>query len=271
MNVYASAIRLAAVGLDSPRSEALPWTGGSVSVAVVDSAGSAVSGSPFAAARAAGRWAYTLPALDDLDTLTETWSRDDERYVIEVQVRGGDPFPLVELDRRLESGSETSVTTYPDWLRRIALAESLLALERSCETALVPKRSTVKIRGRRAGDLVEVDHPNVLAVVGTTAAGVDPEDCEVLDDGTVQLPFAAWPPFTITVDHGERGPQPDVARAVAGLAALVLQDGPWDERGFAQIESGTFMRMLTAGINGAEFSLPDAEAVYKRHRMLTIG
>jgi hypothetical protein len=77
------------------------------------------------------------------------------------------------------------------------------------------------------------------------------------DDGTATYVYATGLP----------APPDDVARAIAILASSYMADGPWDDRGYAITDDGGGVRLLTAGVGRAFFSIPAVEAAARRHRI----
>jgi hypothetical protein len=51
----------------------------------------------------------------------------------------------------------------------------------------------------------------------------------------------------------------------------MLVDGPWDDRGYGVVDEGGFARLLTAGVSGASFSIPEVQAALIRHGNPTIA
>lgn len=271
-----SALRLAATRQTAVQHEVLPWTG-ATTVTIFTAAGAQV-GEPLSAAAVADADTFevTIPASATADPgrLRLVWKEtggEQQEFATQVDVRDGNPFPLAVLTEMLKSGSKTVSAQYPAWMRRQALGDALLELEEECRCALVPTRETVTVGGRGYGSHVDVELPHVRRVVSTSVTGVDPVDIVIAEGGVLVFPIAVAAPFTVTVDHGKLGPAPDVARAISLLASARLAKGPSDERGFLLHGDGGAMRLLTAGIGGARFSIPDVEQAFRRNRFLRVG
>lgn len=185
---------------------------------------------------------------------------------------GDDSAPLctiADIDAQLRRGQATGA--YTPEMKLAARAAATSAFETEAGVAFSTRTTTRVIRsaaGAPDGGLYLPD-PLVQSVSAVkTSAGAQWTPGQVaalrLDGDTVYGLAAA--PVTVTYTHGHDQTPPDVARAVAVLAASLLKDGPYDDRGFGVTDTGGAIRLMTAGIGGAAFSLPEVQAALNRHR-----
>jgi hypothetical protein len=165
-------------------------------------------------------------------------------------------------------------TTYTAEMKQRAIEVALSAIERACDRrfrALV-ETYTVDADG---GTAVQLPCRDLLAVQSVTLR--DTDQVVLLADlvadraGTVRITDGNfWPQgqqnVTVTVTRGGTMPI-DVARAVALLASSIIVDGPFDDRGYGVNDDAGFVRLLTAGVGGAGFSIPEVEALVRRYRL----
>lgn len=69
--------------------------------------------------------------------------------------------------------------------------------------------------------------------------------------------------LVVSYTYGVAATPPAVSRAVSLVATAILADGPFDDRGFGVTTDGGFVRLLTAGVGGAYFSIPEVQSVVK--------
>lgn len=256
---------LAAAGVGFTLAEDLPFPGeGGVSVVAAGAVdlGQAEFDSEL------DRWTVDVPASVCAvpGAVSVVWTHDDAGVAeTAIDVRAGNPFPFALLRKQIARGSNE----VPALEQRLALQDALAEFEGECRCAMVPQRTTERLDGRGRSWLLGQSRP--LRVV-TPPAGLSVNDCRLVDGGVIELARAVTD-ATVTYEHGEPGPvlAPDVAQAVALLAASRLADGPWDDRGYGVTENGGVIRLMTAGMAGARFSLPPVQAAYMRHRMPTVG
>ena len=173
------------------------------------------------------------------------------------------------LDR---GGSSAAYTAQAVLDARLVATE---ALEQECGVAFREKSRTDTLTGTSSPDLL-LPVPRPLAVTVATIDGTS-----VLGDVTVDTLLGSlyraegWSSerygVSLTYTHGYATTPADVSRAVAMLAASLVKDGPFDDRGFGVTDDGGFVRLLTAGIGGAAFSIPDVEAVRRRYRFPAVA
>jgi hypothetical protein len=179
------------------------------------------------------------------------------------------------LDQRGEVDKPVSATV-PLEAKTAARAVATDALERTCGVAFAPRYARGTFDASRCHDLL-LPTPRVLSVRSVARLGspVDLDDIAVTSEGALFRRYAGWPggrmEYDIAWEHGHRTPPADVSRAVSLLAVYALMDGPWDDRGYGVVDEGGFARLLTAGVGGAAFSVPEVQAVVQRYRQPVIA
>lgn len=257
-------VRIAAQGLEAPQVETLPWGGTTTATATRDG----VASTPLTVTTDGPLTSAAIPATltQDLGVVRVTWTDGSQTLTTSVDVRGA-RLPDAELVRSLGTGSRTAAAQHPAAIRARYLGDALLELERECRRCLIPRRVTVTKTVRHG--CVRFGLPDVFSIVDSATPGfTGPID---LDPDAASHEVVAFGSTTFTVDHGEQFLAPDISRAIVLLAGARLVNGPADDRGFAVSGDGGMVRMLTAGVGGAKFSIPDVEAAYKRHRLLLVG
>lgn len=228
-----------------------------------------------------GEFSYNLTTTHtaDLNVLTATWSitRNSltEQLVTHHEIVGGHVCSLAQIDANLGKAGDSTNYSLPT--KRFARDVATDAFEEEAGVAFTPRYRRVRLDGDGRVDVM-LPFPRPLAVISGTVDGTaltvgQLADLEVYDTGVVYSP-AGWLSgrrnVVLKVEHGFRSPPADVSRAVAMIAASVLKDGPFDDRGYAVTEDGGAVRLLTAGIAGAAFSLPDVQAALARHAYVTV-
>lgn len=255
---------LAAAGVAFALAEDLPFpTDAAVTAAVglVDLGAASRDGE-------SGLWTVDVPAavVAVPGDVTVTWAADDGSLATStIDVRDGNPLPFSLLRAQLGRGENTSVS---EILQRQALQDALVEFEAECRCAMVPKRTTETLVGSGRAWLLDQNLP--IRVV-EAPDGLTVDDCRLLGGGVVEFARALPGGGTITYDHGQPALAPDVARAVALLAASRLADGPWDDRGYGVSGDGGHVALMTAGMGRSRFSIPQVQAAYQRHRILEVA
>lgn len=217
-----------------------------------------------------------IAATANLDVLELAWSytlasaSQTERFSVEVV--GAHLCDLLTIDDALARGG--TATSYSARRKELARSVAETVFEDACSYgAFSPRRAAYRFSGEGSARF-KLPAAHVRSLVSLTVDGEDLDadelaDIYVTDHGTVHL-ASALPAgrgnVTAIYEHGLDGPPVDVQRAVAQLAAAMLANGPWDDRGFAASDDGGFIRLLTAGVAGAMFSIPEVEATAKRYR-----
>lgn len=210
-----------------------------------------------------GEWAVDVPAAvcATAGIKAVTWQADEGVASSTIDVRAGNPFPMAELRRQMARGA----TVATEAAMRAAVEHALIEFEDACRCRMVPQVVEVPVEGVRGREWVP-PFPMVRRVVegpeGVTAtvrAGVVVFDRAPADD------------WTVVVEHGEPELAADVERAVAVLALSYLADGAFDDRGMVVSDQYQAVRLLTAGVGGAAFSIPVVQTAYRRHRHTVVG
>ena len=169
------------------------------------------------------------------------------------------------LDAQLDRGGRASA--YDEATRERAVDVALEAFEDEANQRFFPRTTTTQVIVQD-GMLVldDCDVTAVSAITDSDGNATDPATVTIADDEL--LCTGCWPPgiYTISYTHGLAACPPYVARAVALLASSMLADGPFDDRGYAVVDEGGFARLLTAGVAGASFSIPEVQAALQRCR-----
>jgi len=212
-----------------------------------------------------------------LDVLKATWtitrSGNVEQLVTYHEVVGGHVCTLPQIDANLAKGGTASGYSLGD--KQAARDVATDAFELECGVAFTPRYRRLTVDGTSTTDLFLPD-PRVISITSATVDGsaLTVGDLGIYDNGSLYS-ATGWAAgrrnVVLKYEHGYMSPPADVSRAVAMIAASVLKDGPFDDRGYAVTEDGGGVRLLTAGISGAAFSIPDVEAALQRHRYLTVA
>lgn len=228
----------------------------------------------------AGVYAFTLTPTHTglLDRLTLRWTAQLDPAVPQttptiVEVAGGLLFDLQSARAMLNSGS--TVTDAAIQEMRVQIEQDL---EEAIQCALVPRWERETLDGER-DEILIAKWPRITAVRGVSIAGTALTEDEIADqvafNGRVleRVTGGAWPQgrgnVVIDYEHGYQLPPGRLARAGRILAQEWLQQGPLTERAttFASAEGGTFA-LMTAGMRGAMFGIPEVEAaiqLYDHH------
>ena len=135
------------------------------------------------------------------------------------------------------------------------------------------------------GPYLLLDVPRPLTVTALTIDGttINAGDVDVLTRDGVLYRQSGWGAGTfpghtsgrrtivVTYTHGYDPTPADLANAIAILSASIIKDGPFDDRGYGVSDDGGFVRLLTAGVSGASFSIPDVQAALMRYRHRSIA
>jgi len=227
-----------------------------------------------------GKFTYTLTPAQTalLDALTVKWTANlagqSQTLTTHVEIAGGVLFSLAAA-RALRPLDNT--TTYP--ADKIAeyrtLAET--ALEDACGVAFVPRYARRTFGGSGADSLV-MPYPRVSAIRsgkldGTAFTGAELATILPQPDGTLYW-STRWAlgvgNYELIYEHGHPYPPPRVSRAALLLAKQWLVDGPIDNRATSMAtEDGTFS-LVTPGIRGSVFGIPEVDAVVQQYGYPTV-
>lgn len=249
---------------------------GTVTYAVVNDAGTSVaSGTASGTGAAARTFSLTSTHTADLDVLTITWtSATLGTLVTQVEVVGGFVCSIGQIDAALTRGGTATAYAVADKER--ARAAAVDAFETACGVAFTPRYAREKFFGDGYELLLPTPHVRSLRSVSIDGTALTADELAAIDVDTRagrlirQVGWFSWQRtrgITVTWEHGHTSAPADVSRAVAMLAAAALADGPYDDRGYGISDEGGSIRLLTAGVMGAYFSIPDVEAALRRYRV----
>lgn len=223
-----------------------------------------------------GVYAYILTPAQTatLDLLTADWTgtvdATAQTFRTQAEVVGGFVCSIAQIDQVLDKGGTAS--TYSIDLKHAARNAATDAFEAECGVAFSPRYHRARLDGNQTGDIF-LPHPRANTIRSATVDGValtttELADLEAYESGTLYSPLG-WAfgrrNIEVVYEHGFSEPPADVSRAVAILAASALKDGPFDDRGYGVTDEGGAVRLLTAGVSGAAFSIPEVEAAAERH------
>ncbi|MGH2692325.1 MAG: hypothetical protein ACRDHM_07445 [Actinomycetota bacterium] len=254
---------------------------GSVTAAVVDSAGTALAGSPYTASLRSGTtgtYDITIPAasLGTLDLLDVTWTfrpsgaTSDETQRQQARVVGSYLFTIPEMRSFDAVLTEANQSDAKVWGIRDIVEE---AFEKACRVAFTPQgyRATLDGNGK-VSILVPHTETRVLvsgSIDGIAMAAADITDVAVYAWGVFQRKErGSWTAgernVVLLYEHGYVTPPPEVSRAGMQLARHLLRSGPLEnERATAVFTDVGGMRLSLAGRDGPT-GLPEVDAVLAR-------
>lgn len=227
-----------------------------------------------------GEFSYTLAPAQTalLDVLTARWTATigghEQTLETHAEIVGGHLCTLADIDANLNKAG--AAATYSTETKAAARDAATDAFEAEAGVAFTPRYRRATLDGSSDFDLY-LPTPRVLSITAGSLNGAALSAGELgelqVEGGSVYRE-AGWGTgrrsVTLAWEHGHRTPPADVSRAVAVLAASLLKDGPFDDRGYGVTDEGGAVRLLTAGISGAAFSIPDVESALARHRYITV-
>jgi hypothetical protein len=222
-----------------------------------------------------GVFTYTLSPSQtaQLDNLTASWTSALGTITTAVEVVGGHACSLAEI--RARSQALTNTTNYPD--SKLIAARNLAeqAFEDVANVAFVPRYALESVDGRGTTFLmvthrkVQVVRSASIAYYGYPATVLTTDDlAAVRVTGLRRLQWTSqWSPgyrnVTVGYEHGyDRAPL-RVAQAVALLAKNWLLTGPIDDRALQLAADGATMSLLTPGVRGSHFGIPEVDQALK--------
>lgn len=173
---------------------------------------------------------------------------------------------LEDIDLELNRGGTASA--YTTDAKTAARAAASAAFEREAGVAFTPRTASTLLR--RSSSAVLFPNARVLdvaAVEGPDGPWADITGVYVDEGAVYGLGYASLP-LTVTYRHGYEECPADVSRAVAILAGSILKDGPYDDRGYGVTDEGGTVRLMTAGMGSASFSIPDVQSALARYRVV---
>jgi hypothetical protein len=221
-----------------------------------------------------GIFRYVLSASDTslLDVLTLEWHIGTQTFTTKVQVQGGFYFTIAEALALPELASHSAA----DVAAGRTLAEE--AFEHATGYAFVP-RYTRQTLSATQGTLLRLPMRPlraIRAVDETTSLGGTPATLATTgyaraSDGVYRP--CGWTPgpnnVVVGYEYGADEPPERVKRAVLLLAKNWLVNGPIDDRATAipAGEAGGVITLATPGIRGANFGIPEVDAVVEQYRI----
>lgn len=255
---------------------------GAVTVDVTRDDGTVIvtDGGTSGSGAAARSYALGEAITAQLDILRLDW--DSPTYGVittYVEVVGGHVCSLADIDTILNRGG--SAAAYSTALKVQARQVATEAFEAECGVAFTPRYKRDRFAGV-GGPALMFPTPQLRAVrsVSVDGSALSQADLDLLDVNSgsgIVYRDAGWSASTrtrglsVAWEHGYDFPPAYVTRAVALIAASILADGPWDDRGFAVTDDGGSVRLLTAGVQGAAFSIPEVQAAVARSRYPSIA
>lgn len=251
-------------------------------VTVTREDGTTLVASTAAVPGGAGVFSFNLTPTHtaSLDVLKATWTYTRAGNVESLEtyheVVGGFVCSLAQIDEHLNKGGTASI--YSLAAKQAARDVATEAFENECGVAFTPRYGRTSADGNNLTDLFLPD-PKVSSVTSATVDGTaltvgELADLGVYGNGSLYN-ITGWTAgrrnVVVKYVHGYTTPPADVSRAVALIAASVLKDGPFDDRGYGVTDEGGAVRLLTAGVSGASFSIPEVESALQRHRYLSVA
>lgn len=229
-----------------------------------------------------GEFTYTLTPSHTalLDRLTARWTATVGGYAqtleTHVEIVGAHVCSLADIATALNKGGQAS--SYSSELKQAARTAATEAFEREARVAFTPRYARETLDGNGLTDLLlptpRVISARAISIADEALTVEELEDVQVTNTGELYRP-AGWPSgrrnLAITWEHGYVQPPADVSRAIVLIAAHTLADGPWDDRGYGVTDEGGAVRLLTAGVAGASFSIPEVQATLKRVRYPSVA
>ena len=200
-------------------------------------------------------WSYTLNGADQ--------TVEDSILVVQDRLAS-----TLAIDDRLNRGGTASEYGVRELAAALQYAE--VAFEEACGRSFTRKWRSLTVDGSGSRNLFVPDYPlQELLTATVDGVALDVSDLTVYDGGYIRNP-GGWScgdgNVTLTYEYGMKSVPPPVQRAVSLIAASVLADGPWDDRGFGVTTDGGYVRLLTAGVSGAAFSIPEVQAAVVEYR-----
>lgn len=184
-----------------------------------------------------------------------------------------------QIDAFLDRGGSSADYSTP--IKEAARDVATSAFEQKANRAIAAT-SVTEIHDAVSGYDLYVKNPRPLSVTALTLGGVTADHTAVsviTDRGVVFRPLGwdvtassaeggGWRrAISITYTHGYSTVPADLSNAIALLAASLVKDGPFDDRGYMVTDDGGAVRLLTAGVGRASFSIPEVQAALNRYRV----
>lgn len=216
---------------------------------------------------------YDLTPADTalLDTLTLTWTSSTlGSLVSHVEIVGDFLFSLADA-RALAPLNNTSTYSNAEIIAARTLAET--ALEDACGTAFVPRYSYETLSGA-ATEFAQLKRRPIRAI-----RSVSVDDTALTSAQLAALAFSGRTVYretdgfdlgfsnvTVGYEHGMDYPPPRASRACLLLARSFLVDSTISDRATSiSNEDGVTTFVVTQGVRGAAFNVPEANAVVQEY------
>lgn len=254
-------------------SDSLP---GSASVEVKSDAGAVLIAST-AATGTEGEFEYELPtsATESLDRLQAIWTAAGETQTTYADVSGGFLTSLAAIKGAVPSGTSPN-----DGELRAARILAEDALEDACYVSFAPRyrRETLDGVALERGRLRSLRELKVNGAAIASTASVRVVDRRYITKGQFfgnywggvndLLPASMTPQvIEVAYEHGWDSPPPLVSRAITRLGAFFLTPDPsdYDQRATSISTDEAHYSLITPGLAGAIFALPEVNAVVQRY------
>jgi len=243
-------------------------------VTITASDGTSIVTATSAKAAEGDQYDYRLAGQPALDVLKAVWTGelggDPISVTTYVEVIGSVLFTVAQAKKRKAFQQRNRFTPLDI---RIAHDLALEALQDACGVAFVQRRRAAALDGSGTTELV-LPTPLTQSVTGISIEGtaLDIDDLaavKVYDAGILRRP-TVWPRGyqNVEVDyvHGHRVPPQRIARAALLLAEHWLIESAIPDRATSlSTEDGTMQFLVTAGVRGAQFDIPEVNAAVQEY------
>jgi hypothetical protein len=246
-----------------------------VTVAVVNSNGDAVAGVGATVSPGDGVYTATLPAQENLDILTATWTGATTKVRTTHEIVGRQIVELAEI-RALPNMANTG--TYPNAMLEDARAWFTDLVEDYCGFSPIPRfaRETVNGTGRPTVDLATRSY--VRAIRSITVDGVAVADVAdwFLSEGVLIGPetlAVGVGNVAVAYEHGLDGPPADLRRAaLTAIRYRILTDvnSQMPDRALSLSNEFGNVQMAQAG-RRTPVGIPEVDSVLSRMRLVSVG
>lgn len=245
---------------------------GTVTVTITASDGTLIAENAATTGAGTAARTYSVSATDtaQLDEWAVTWDSTAKGSLTDpYEIVGGFLFATTDLAAMKNSSTGTLGAAFT--AAQLVAARTLVecALEDACNVAFVP-RFRREVHDGTGGTRLMLDRPKVSAIRRVIVNGAEAA-ATVSEMGTLAISgrrfTAGFQNVVVEFEHGYLYAPPRVSQAGMLLARRWLNEGPVDDRatGYSN-ELGTY-QLVTPGMRGALFDLPEVNAVVKRYEM----
>lgn len=209
--------------------------------------------------------------LAEVELLVAEWTDGSSTYESYAEVVGGHVTSLKAIETKYD-GSDKSAEDYA-WAREAAST----AIEAACGVAFRPRYARA-VRDGTGTDTLMLPNPRLLRVLAASIDGddIDLEELTVDPAGFLVRAGGVWTAgranIAVAYVHGHEH-FPPAALPVVELASYLLTEAPTDRHARAtsfSTEQGTYS-LVTAGMRGASFPLPNVNAFVQDHEYVSVG